>query len=335
MKEIKVLVPIYNEEETLLYLKNRLISIMDSLEDYKINVLFIDDGSKDKSIQIIKGIRKNDGRFEYISFSRNFGKEIAIIAGLDNSKQSDAVIIMDADLQDPPELIPEMIKEWENGYDDVYAKRRTREGETWFKKFTSKMYYKILQRFTSIPVQEDTGDFRLLDKKCVQAICNMRETSRCSKSIFNWIGYNKKAVYFDREKRVAGTTKWNYKKLFSLAVDGITSLSTSPLRWSLYIAFPTFICAFVYLIYLFIETSKNGQEILPFQTVIFLILFFSGIQFTLIGIIGEYIGRTFNQVKERPLYLIDEINGEKYWENKNEEKNGTYFSSNYINTNYN
>ena len=280
--------------------------------------------------KIIEGIRKKDNRFEYISFSRNFGKEIAIIAGLDYSRKSDAVIIMDADLQDPPELIPEMIQEWEKGYDDVYATRKTRDGETWLKKFTSTMYYKILQKFTKIPIQKDTGDFRLLDKRCVQAMCKLRETGRCSKSIFSWIGYNKKAIYFDRDKRIAGVTKWNYKKLIDLAIDGITSLSISPLRWPIYISFITFASWLINLIYVIIK-----QTIEPYQIIISLILFFMGIQFALIGILGEYIGRTFNQTKNRPLYLIDEINGEKYWENKDEKKDNNHFNNNYISSDIN
>lgn len=199
---------------------------------------------------------------------------------------------MDADLQDPPELIPEMIQEWEKGYDDVYATRKTRDGETWLKKFTSTMYYKTLQKFTKIPIQKDTGDFRLLDKRCVQAMCKLRETGRCSKSIFSWIGYNKKAIYFDRDKRIAGVTKWNYKKLIDLAIDGITSLSISPLRWPIYISFITFASWLINLIYVIIK-----QTIEPYQIIISLILFFMGIQFALIGILGEYIGRTFNQTK--------------------------------------
>lgn len=330
MKTIKILIPIYNEEESPLFLRNRLTSIINKITNYRIEVLFINDGSKDNSLKIIEGIRKKDNRFEYISFSRNFGKEIAIIAGLDYSRKSDAVIIMDADLQDPPELIPEMIQEWEKGYDDVYATRKTRDGETWLKKFTSTMYYKTLQKFTKIPIQKDTGDFRLLDKRCVQAMCKLRETGRCSKSIFSWIGYNKKAIYFDRDKRIAGVTKWNYKKLIDLAIDGITSLSISPLRWPIYISFITFASWLINLIYVIIK-----QTIEPYQIIISLILFFMGIQFALIGILGEYIGRTFNQTKNRPLYLIDEINGEKYWENKDEEKDNNHFNNNYISSDIN
>ncbi len=335
MKEIKILIPIYNEEESILFLKNRILNVINEIKKYSFKILFIDDGSTDGSIDIVNEIRKIDSRFEYISFSRNFGKETAIIAGLDYSKNSDAVIIMDADLQDPPELIPQMIEEWENGYDDVYAKRKTRDGETWLKKTTSKLYYDILQKFTNIEVQKDTGDFRLLDKKCVQAICALRETSRCSKSLFNWIGFNKKEVLFDRQKRIAGKTKWNYKKLIDLAIDGITSLSVSPLRWAVYIAIPLFLILFVYFVVILCLSIINGQAINLSQIIILLILFFAEIQLALTGIIGEYLGRVFNQTKNRPLYLVKEINGEKNWENKNEEKSSNYININNINTNFN
>ena len=316
MKTIKILIPIYNEEESLLFLRNRLTSIINKLTNYRIEVLFINDGSKDNSLKIIEGIRKKDNRFEYISFSRNFGKEIAIIAGLDYSRKSDAVIIMDADLQDPPELIPEMIQEWEKGYDDVYATRKTRDGETWLKKFTSTMYYKTLQKFTKIPIQKDTGDFRLLDRRCVNALKKMRETGRCSKSMFSWIGYNKKEIMYDRDPRIAGKTKWNYKKLIDLAIDGITSFTTSPLRISTFLSIPTFLALFVYFIYVIVKACVTHTAIQAFQAIILLILFFSGVQIILIGIMGEYLGRIFNESKHRPLYLVNEYNGEKEMNDK-------------------
>ncbi len=305
MKKISIIVPVYNEEESLMFLKHRLENVIKKIKKYKFEILLINDGSTDNSLEVAKKIRKLDNRFSVLNLSRNFGKEIAIIAGLDYSKESDAVIIIDADLQDPPELIPKLIKYWEEGYDDVYAKRKSREGETILKKATSKLYYSVLQKFTKIPIQKDTGDFRLLDKKCINAICNMRESARCSKSIFSWIGYRKKEVLFDREKRIAGKTKWNYKKLTQLAIDGITSLSISPLKWAIYISIPLIFAFIVYFIYLII--SGNIQT---YQTIILLILFFGSVQTFLIGIIGEYLGRIFNETKQRPLYLVDEFNGQ-------------------------
>lgn len=223
----------------------------------------------------------------------------------------DCVIFMDADLQDPPELIPEMIKYWNEGYDDVYAQRKSRKGETWLKKFTSKMYYRILQNLTRVEIQKDTGDFRLLDRRCVNALKKMRESGRCSKSMFSWIGYNKKAVFYNRDPRVAGNTKWNYKRLIDLAIDGITSFTTSPLRLSTYLVVPTFGALLIYFIYVIVKCIRFQIAIQAFQATILLLLFFAGIQIMLFGIVGEYLGRIFNESKNRPLYLIDEYNGEK------------------------
>ena len=233
-----------------------------------------------------------------------------MIAGLDYAT-GDCVIFMDADLQDPPELVPELVKYWEEGYDDVYAKRKSRKGETWLKKFTSKMYYKVLQHVTRVEIQEDTGDFRLLDRRCVNALKKLRESQRNTKSMFSWIGYKKKEVLYDRDPRVAGTTKWNYGKLMDLAIDGITSLTTSPLRISTFIAIPTFIVLLGYFVYVIAKAFVVDQPIQAYQSIILLILFFSGIQILLFGIVGEYLGRIFNETKNRPLYLVNEYNGEK------------------------
>lgn len=310
MKKITIIIPAYNEEESLPYLYERLEKLMDSNKNYEFEILFVNDGSKDKTIELIKQYSEKDKRISYVDFSRNFGKEIAMMAGLDYAK-GDAVIFMDADLQDPPELIPELIKYWEEGYDDVYAKRKSRAGETFLKKFTSKMYYKVLQSLTNVPIQKDTGDFRLLDRRCVNALKKMRETQRCSKSMFSWIGYNKKEVLYDRDPRIAGKTKWNYKKLVDLAIDGITSFTTSPLRISTYLCIPTFFALFIYFIYVICKMILFTGKIDAYQAIILLILFFSGIQILLFGIIGEYLGRIFNETKNRPLYLVNEYNGER------------------------
>ena len=304
------MIPAYNEEEAIPKLYERVSKVMNNMNNYEFELLFINDGSKDKTSEIIKDLRKKDERVSYVKFSRNFGKEIAMIAGLDYMT-GECAVIMDADLQDPPELIPEMIKYWEEGYDDVYARRKTRRGETWLKKISSRMYYKILQSLTRVEIQKDTGDFRLLDKRCVNALKKMRETGRCSKSLFSWIGYNKKEILYDRDPRIAGKTKWNYKRLFDLAIDGITAFTTSPLRISTYVSIPTFLLLLGYLIYVIIKCVKLQIPIQAFQATILLILFFSGVQIVLIGIVGEYLGRIFNETKHRPLYLVDEYNGEK------------------------
>lgn len=314
MKKISIIVPAYNEEESIPYLEKRLVALMDNMKNYEFEVLFVNDGSKDKTLELIKELRERDERFCYVNFSRNFGKEVAMIAGLDYAT-GDAVILIDADLQDPPELIPELVKYWEQGYDDVYAKRKSRKGETFLKKFTSKMYYKVLQSLTNVEIQKDTGDFRLLDRRCVNALKKLRESQRCSKSIFSWIGYNKKEVLYDRDPRIAGKTKWNYKKLVDLAIDGITSFTTSPLRISTYLAIPTFLALVIYFIYVIVKCIRLSVAIQAFQAIILLVLFFSGIQIMLFGIIGEYLGRIFNETKNRPLYFVDEYNGEKEMNN--------------------
>lgn len=315
MKKIDIIIPAYNEEEALPFLFERLEKIMEENSNYEFEILFINDGSKDKTLELIKKQREIDSRISYVDLSRNFGKEIAMIAGLDYAK-GDAVIFIDADLQDPPELIPELIKYWEEGYDDVYARRKSRQGETFFKKFTSKMYYKVLQKMSKVEIQIDTGDFRLLDRRCVNALKKLRESQRCSKSMFSWIGYKKKEVLYDRDPRVAGKTKWNYKRLVDLAIDGITSFTTSPLRLSTFIAIPTFAALAIYFIYVIIKCFVVAEPIQAYQAIILLILFFSGIQILLFGIMGEYLGRIFNETKNRPLYLINEYNNQKEMNDK-------------------
>ena len=233
-----------------------------------------------------------------------------MIAGLDYCK-GDAVVIIDADLQDPPELIPEMIKYWEEGYDDVYAKRKSREGETWLKKFTSKMYYRVLQGFTRIEIQKDTGDFRLLDRRCVEALKSMRENQRYTKGLFSIIGYNKKEILYDRDPRAAGQTKWNYGKLIDLSIDGITSFTTSPLRWAALIGCGVSVIGFVYMLYIIIKTIVTGIDVPGYASLMVVILFLGGIQLIFLGIIGEYLGRTFNESKHRPLYFIERYNETK------------------------
>ena len=314
MKKISIIIPAYNEEESLPYLKERMDKLMENMNHYEFEILFINDGSKDNTLKLIKQYRKQDNRYCYVDFSRNFGKEIGMIAGLDYAT-GDCVIFIDADLQDPPELIRELVKYWEQGYDDVYAKRRSREGETFFKKFTSKMYYRVLQKMTNIEIQKDTGDFRLLDRRCVNALKKLRETERNTKSMFSWIGYKKKEVLYDRDARIAGKTKWSYMKLIDLAIDGITSLSTSPLRLSTWVAIPTFMVLIIYTIYVIAKCIITNTFVQAFQAIILLILFFSGIQILLFGIVGEYLGRIFTETKNRPLYFVNEYNCEKEMNN--------------------
>lgn len=309
-KLVTILVPAYNEQEVLHLLYDRLEKLMNENTNYDFEVLLVNDGSKDKTFEIMQELREKDKRFCYLNLSRNFGKETAMIAGLDYCK-GDAVVIIDADLQDPPELIPEMIKYWEEGYDDVYAKRKSREGETWLKKFTSKMYYKVLQGFTRIEIQKDTGDFRLLDRRCVEALKSMRENQRYTKGLFSIIGYNKKEILYDRDPRAAGQTKWNYGKLIDLSIDGITSFTTSPLRWAAIIGCGVSIIGFIYMLYIIIKTIVTGIDVPGYASLMVAILFLGGIQLIFLGIIGEYLGRTFNESKHRPLYFIERYNETK------------------------
>ncbi len=309
-KLVTILIPAYNEEEVLNMLYERLYSIMESVPNYNFELLFVNDGSKDNTLNIIKDLRKNDKRVCYLNLSRNYGKEIAMIAGLDYSK-GDAVIIIDADLQDPPELIPQMISLWEQGYDDVYAKRKSRKGETWLKKFTSKMYYKTLQSVTKIEIQKDTGDFRLLDRRCVEALKQFRESQRYTKGLFSWIGYNKKEILYDRDPRAAGKTKWNYRKLINLSIDGITSFTTAPLRWATTTGIFISIIGFIYMMFIIIKTLAYGVDVPGYSSTMVVILFIGGIQLVFLGIIGEYLGRAFYESKHRPIYFIDTYNEEK------------------------
>ncbi|MGI6448810.1 MAG: glycosyltransferase family 2 protein [Desulfitobacteriia bacterium] len=310
MKKITILIPAYNEEDVLLQLHVRLEQVLTNLANYDLEILFVNDGSRDRTLDIIKDLQKKDRRISYIDLSRNYGKEIAMIAGLDYAT-GDAVVIIDADLQDPPELIPEMVKYWEAGYDDVFAKRNSRRGETWLKKSTANVFYKMLQKFSKIPIQENTGDFRLLDRRCVNALKQLRETQRYTKGMFDWIGYNKKEILFDRDPRAAGQTKWNYLKLLDLAIEGITSFTTVPLRFSSLLGTIISLFAFCYMLLIIFKTVVYGEAVQGYPSLMVIILFLGGIQLLSLGIIGEYIGRIFNETKRRPLYFVDEYNGKR------------------------
>ncbi len=305
MKIITILIPAYNEEEVLPTLFERLEAYAATVKNYSFEFLFVNDGSRDQTLEMIKAQAAKDKRISYVNLSRNFGKEIAMIAGIDHVN-SDSMVVLDADLQDPPELITEMIKYWEEGYDDVYARRSSRDGETWFKKQSSSWYYKLLQSSTNIPIQVDTGDFRLLDRRCVEALKQFRESQRNAKAIFSWIGYKKKEIFYDRDPRVAGQTKWNYSKLTNLAIDGITSFTTAPLRIATIIGMIISTVAFTYILYLVVRPLFGVSTGAGYSSTLAVILFMGGVQMLFLGIIGEYIGRIFNETKNRPLYFIEE-----------------------------
>lgn len=305
MKNITLLIPAYNEEAVMPALFERLDHLASSLKGYSFTFLFVNDGSRDKTLEIIKQQAEEDSRVSFINLSRNFGKEIAMLAGIDHFN-GDAMVILDADLQDPPELIPEMIDLWQQGYDDVYARRKNRQGETWLKKMTSHWYYKILQSTTSVPIQIDTGDFRLLDRRCVEALKQYRESQRNTKALFSLIGYKKKEILYDRDPRLAGQTKWNYRKLLNLAIDGITSFTTAPLRIASIAGAIVSLISFMYILYLIIRPLFGVPFGDGYASIMAAVLFLGGVQLISLGIIGEYIGRIFNESKSRPLYFVEE-----------------------------
>lgn len=311
-KKISILVPCYNEEASLPLFYVELIKVMSDpkLSQYDWELLLVNDGSKDKTLEIIKKLRAADERVNYVDLSRNFGKEKAMLAGFDYVT-GDCMIIMDADLQDPPSLIPEMVYWWEQGYDDIYAKRKSRGEESWLRRSFSLLFYKILQKTTKIEVLQNVGDFRLLDKSCIAALRNIRESERYTKGMFCWIGFRKKEILFDRGDRVAGKSAWNFWSLFSLAIEGITSFTTSPLRISSIFGFIVSILAFVYMAFVLIKTWIFGDPVQGFPTLITVILFLGGVQLIAIGILGEYIARIFNETKKRPTYIAREHNGKK------------------------
>ncbi|NLK64113.1 MAG: glycosyltransferase family 2 protein [Tissierellia bacterium] len=310
MKKVSLLIPAYNEEETIPLLYNELNKVIDKISGYEFEIIFVNDGSSDNTLNILRNLQQRDSRVNYISFSRNFGKETAMAAGFDYVT-GDATVILDADLQDPPELIKEMIFYWEEGYDDVYAKRKSREGETWLKKFTSAAFYKLLQKMTKIPIQENTGDFRLLDRRAIESLKKLREKQRYTKGMFSWIGFNKKEILFDRKPRAAGKTKWNYLKLLNLALEGVTSFTTLPLRISTILGILVSIFSLVYMFIVLIKSLIWKDPVQGYPSMMVTILFLGGVQLVCLGIIGEYVGRIFNETKYRPLYIIDEHNNEK------------------------
>lgn len=306
MKTITLLVPCYNESESLNALYSALQRIIKSSPMYKWEILFVNDGSRDNTIDVIKRLRSQDRSISYVDLSRNFGKEAAMLAGFDYSA-GDAVIVLDADLQDPPSLIPEMIKWWKEGYDDVYAKRKSRGRESWIRKKLSLLYYSLLQKTTKIDILQNVGDFRLLDRKCVEELKKLRESERYTKGMFCWIGYKKKEVLFDRDDRIGGESSFNLFKLTNLAIEGITSFTIAPLRISTIIGLVVSMFAFVYMVFVLLKAILYGDPVQGYPTLMTVILFLGGVQLLSLGIIGEYLGKVFNETKNRPVYVVNEV----------------------------
>ncbi|MBR5685741.1 MAG: glycosyltransferase family 2 protein [Muribaculaceae bacterium] len=307
MKKISILIPCFNEEKTLPLLYPELVKLMEDQPGYEWEIMFVNDGSIDGTLQYLKQLRQQDKRVNYVDLSRNFGKEAAMLAGFDYVT-GDCMVIIDADLQHPPTLIPEMIHWWEQGYDDVYAKRKSRGKESWLRKRLSLRFYKILQSSSRFNVLQNVGDFRLLDRCCINALKKMRESERYTKGMYSWIGFKKKEVEFEQGDRVAGESSWSYRQLFSFAIDGITSFTTAPLRISTIVGFIVSLLAFLYMIYVFIKALICGDPVRGYPTLVILILFLGGILLLSLGIIGEYIGRIYNETKNRPDYIVREFN---------------------------
>jgi len=319
-KLITIVIPAYNEEKSLPSLLGRLTNLAETNRDYDFEFLFVNDGSKDDTLSILQQAARRDPLISYLSFSRNFGKEIAVAAGIDHA-DGNAVVIMDADGQEPPELIPEMIKWWEKGYDDIYARRSSRHHVGMFKNLTSKLYYRTLQRMSRVPIQVDTGDFRLFSRRCILALRQFREAARQNKALFSWIGYRKKELAFDQGERVGSESKWKLgvlspgNSLINLAIDGFTSFTTLPLRFVTLFGLLISAGAAIYIIVIIAQALLGLPRVGGYNTMLIIILFLGGVQMISLGIIGEYVGRIFTETKHRPLYLIEQLHKAKVAKN--------------------
>jgi polyisoprenyl-phosphate glycosyltransferase len=307
-KLISIVVPMYYEEKVADECYKRLKSVMDGC-GYEYELVFVNDGSRDGTLDILERTAGNDRNVKVLSFSRNFGHQVAVTAGIDKAK-GNAIIIIDADLQDPPELISEMLKLWEQGYDVVYAKRKRRKGESLFKRTTARLFYLVLDKLSDIRIPLDTGDFRLIDAKVADELRRMRERNRFLRGMVSWIGFKQTPIEYEREERFAGETKYPLKKMIKLALDGIISFSSKPLKLSQYLGFFAVICAMAIFIYSLVYRLVGGKNLVTgWASIMTTVAFLGGVQLISIGILGEYIGRMYEESKGRPLYIIEkEIN---------------------------
>lgn len=305
-KKISVIIPMYFEEDVIEHCYARMTNSLSEINEYEYEIICIDDGSKDRSLGLLKEYSKNDSHIKIISFSRNFGHQAAVSAGLKYSN-GDAVVIIDADLQDPPELIPQMVKLWEQGYDVIYGKRKSREGESAFKLLTAKMFYKTLNVLSDVEIPMDTGDFRLVDRKVVDVINNLPEHNKFLRGLFSWVGYNQIPLEYERKKRLAGKTKYPLRKMIRLAGDGIISFSNKPLKLVGGLGLFSIVMSFILLVYAIISYLFKLNDLSSGWTSIIVgITFFAGVQLLSLWVISEYIGRIYDEVKQRPQYIIKE-----------------------------
>jgi glycosyltransferase involved in cell wall biosynthesis len=300
---LTVVVPAYNEQDVLPEFHRRLAATLDGIAP-AVEVLYVNDGSTDGTLAVLRALRATESRVTVVDLSRNFGKEVALTAGLDHAR-GDAVVIIDADLQDPPELIPELLRGLDEGFDVVYGQRTSREGETALKKVTAFLFYRVIQRLSRVRVPEDTGDFRALSRRAVEALGRLRERRRFMKGLFAWIGFRQKAVPYRRAPRAGGTTKFNYWRLWNFALEGITSFTTAPLRVATYVGLVTAGGAFGYGAFIVTDTLVFGNPVAGYPSLLTVILFLGGVQLMTLGVIGEYLGRMFDESKQRPLYFVN------------------------------
>lgn len=304
VERLSVVVPCYNEQEVLPEFHRRLAGVLEAL-GLPWEVVYVNDGSRDGTLGVMRGLQAACPQVAVVDLSRNFGKEIAMTAGLD-ACVGDAVVIIDADLQDPPELIPQLVAEWRAGFDMVYARRDSRLGETALKKATARVFYRVIGKLSRVSIPADTGDFRLMSRRAVDALLQLREQHRFMKGLFAWVGFPQKAVLYRRDPRFAGDTKWNYWKLWNFAVEGITSFSTVPLRLATYCGIGIAVIAFIYAGWIFYKTLAYGESVKGYPSLMVVLLFLGGGQLIGIGVLGEYLGRMFNETKNRPLYFLNE-----------------------------
>jgi len=299
---LSVVVPCYNEASCLAELHARLAAVLSPLGSWE--VVYVNDGSRDDTLRLLLGLQRDDPRVAVINLSRNFGKEIALTAGLDHAR-GEAIIAIDADLQDPPELIPDLVAAWRQGYDVVYAQRRLRTGETWAKRITANLFYRLMARIGGIEMPRNTGDFRLISRRVADALTKLREQHRFMKGLFAWVGFSSKAVLYDRAPRYAGKTKWNYWKLWNLALERITAFTLMPLKLATYLGLFVALIALVYGSIIVFKTLWFGNPVAGYPSLMTVLLFLGGVQLITLGVIGEYLGRIFNETKRRPLYLVE------------------------------
>lgn len=303
---LTVVVAAFNEAEALPILHPRIVAVLDRLagEGVEGHVLYVDDGSRDRTWVLLEDIAAVDPRVSLLRLSRNFGKEVALTAGLDRILEGGA-IILDADGQDPPELIPQFVAKWREGYDDIHGTRIEREGEGWFKRATAHGFYRLMQRLSKTPIPTDTGDFRLLSPRALAALRQLRERHRFMKGLFGWVGFRQVAIAYHREARMAGRSKFNLWRLWNFALEGVTSFSTAPLRVATYLGVLTAVLAFVYALWIVVKAMVWGDPVAGWPTMMTVILLLGGVQLMALGVIGEYLGRLYEESKQRPLYLVD------------------------------